>query len=665
MNSEREINMAESRRVGRPRFGASERPAWNPDTDRKSRSRLLRAMRNWGVDSLEDLHDRSIADAEWFWRNVVDDLSIEFATPFTRVKDDSSGHHFPSWFTDGRINAAALCSHRHAHGANAGKTAVVFEGDDGQRRSLTYSELDHEVRLFAANLHQLGVNRGDRVVLFLPVVPEAVVAFLGCAMLGAISVPAFTGFSSEALAMRLRASKAVALVTADATTRRGKIVPMKATADQALEDAPSVEHTIVVRHLGETVPMTPGRDLYWDELDASPASVDTAATDSNDALTIIYTSGTSGAPKGIVHSHAGFLVKAALDFAYGFDLGEDDVVAWIADMGWMLGPLLVLGVLQLGATVVLTEGVPTHPSPRRLWDIAERNGVTFQGIAPTAARAVMAASDGDYSGLDTVHTFASTGEAWDEPTWQWLFETVGNRKRPILNYSGGTETGGGILNVYPFLPADSASFNGPLLGMDVTVLEPDGLPARGEVGELAVLNTWPGMTHGFWEDDDRYVETYWSKWPDVWNHGDLASISSEGVWRIHGRSDDTIKVSGRRVGPAELEAALLKDQRIVEAAVIGVPDVQRGQRVVAFVVAPNVEADALDDLTRVAIANVGRSFAPSLHVVPTLPKTKNGKIMRRAIRARHLQLPPGDLSSLDPATPLDDIPPQEAQGDSV
>jgi acetyl-CoA synthetase len=655
--------MAESRSPEGPRFGASADPAWQPDSARRARSRLLRAMRTWEVDTLEDLHDRSITDPEWFWRAVVDDLAIEFEAPFSRVLDDSRGKQFPIWFTGGRINAATLCSHRHARGPIADKEAVVFEGDDGRRRSLTYAELDQEVRRFAANLRQLGVNRGDRVVLFLPVVPEAVVAFLGCAMLGAISVPAFTGFGSEALAMRLRASRAAVLVTADATTRRGKIVTMKATADQALGDTPDVKQVLVVRHLGHDVDMIPGRDRYWDELDLSPTALEPVATESNDPLTIIYTSGTTGAPKGIVLSHAGFLVKAASDFAYGFDLDEDDVVAWIADMGWMLGPLLVVSVLQLGATVVLTEGVPTHPTPRRLWDIAERNKVTFQGIAPTAARAVMAASDGDFSGLETVHTFASTGEAWDVPTWRWLFDSVGDGKRPILNYSGGTETGGGILTTYPFLPADPASFNGPLLGMDVGVLDPEGRPVRDEIGELAVLNSWPGMTHGFWGDEERYIETYWSKWPGVWDHGDLASLSSEGVWRIHGRSDDTIKVSGRRVGPAELEAALLKDSRVLEAAVIGVPDPQRGQRVVAFVVAPGAQ-DSVDDLTQRAIENVGRSFAPSLRVVATLPKTKNGKIMRRAIRARHLDLPAGDLSSLDPATPLDDIPTQQ-QGEKA
>jgi len=637
---------------------------WVPDEARRARSRLLAAVRAWGFADLEEMHRVSIDDSERFWRLVVDDLDIAFDAPFTQVRDDSEGKQFPRWFVGGRLNAATLCSARHAAGPLADRLAVVYEGDSGQRRTLTYHELDVEVRRFAANLVASGIGRGDRVVLFLPVVPEAVVAFLACARIGAIVVPAFTGYGAEALATRLRDSEAAALVTADGTTRRGKIVPLKRTADEALESAPNVRTVLVVRHLGDEAgaSMTAGRDVYWDELDANPAPVETASMGSNDPLTIIYTSGTTGAPKGIVHSHAGFLVKAAVDFAYGFDIHDDDVIAWISDMGWMLGPLLIMGGLQLGATVVFTEGVPDHPTPSRLWDIVERNGVTFQGIAPTAARAVMAKSDGEFGDLSSLRSFASTGEAWDEPTWRWLFEQVGGSRSPVVNYSGGTETGGGILVAYPFLPMEPAAFNGPLPGMDVAILDVEGNRVVGEVGELTMHNTWPGMTHAFWQDRERYLETYWNRFDGVWVHGDLASVDERGSWRVHGRSDDTIKVSGRRVGPAEIEASLLKDRRIVEAAVVGVPDEQRGQRVVAFVVVRDDDVD-FDDLTATAVHNAGRSFAPSIHVVPTIPKTKNGKIMRRAIRSRYLGSPAGDMSALDPATPLDDIPTLQEAGE--
>ncbi|WP_246010765.1 AMP-binding protein [Nocardia mexicana] len=628
----------------------------------RARSRLLRAAAEWGYGDLAELHRASVDDPEWFWRAAAEDLGVEFAVPFDRVLDESDGKQFPRWFPGGRLNLATLCSHRHAAGAAAGKTAVVYEGDDGRRRALTYAELDTEVRRFAANLSALGVSQGDRVVLFVPVVPESVVAFLACAMIGAISVPAFTGYGPEALAARLRDSEAVVLITADATTRRGKVVPLKETADEALESVPSVRHSVVVRHLDNGVEMRDGRDLYWDELPADPEPVPTAQVESNDPLTIVYTSGTTGRPKGIVHSHGGFAVKAAVDFGYGFDVHDDDVIAWISDMGWLVGPLLIAGGLQFGATVVFTEGVPDHPTPTRMWEIVDRNGVTLQGVAPTAMRLVMGRTEGPPPGLNTLRAFVSTGEAWDEPTWRWLFETVGGARRPIINYSGGTEVGGGLLIGYPFLPIDPASFNAPVPGVDVAVLDSDGNPVTGEVGELSVLNTFPGMTHAFWNDRERYLETYWSRWDDVWVHGDLAAVDEHGTWHIHGRSDDTIKVSGRRVGPAEIEAALLKDRRIVEAAVIGEPDSQRGQRVVGFVVLRAGDIDR-DDLTATAVHHIGRSFAPRLHVVAALPKTKNGKIMRRAIRSRYLGLAQGDLSSLDPATPIDGIPTRELSGD--
>ncbi|KAF0846618.1 AMP-binding protein [Nocardia caishijiensis] len=637
----------------------AEQPAWVPDEQIRERSRLLAAMRAWGFGddaaAVAALNERAIAEPEWFWRAATTDLGVDFSVPFDRVVDESAGKPFPRWFTGGGVNIAQLAAHRHARGSAADRLAVVYEGDEGERRTLTFAELDDQVRRFAANLTELGVRRGDRVVLFMPVVPEAAVAFLAIAMIGAVSVPTFSGYAPDALATRLQDSEAVLLVTADGTTRRGKRVELKATADAALESAPTVAKVVVVRHLGTEVPMRAGRDVYYDELDADPAPVPTAETESNDPLTIVYTSGTTGRPKGIVHSHGGFAVKTAVDFGYGFDVHEGDVVSWITDLGWLVGPMLMTGPLQLGATIVMIEGLPTHPTAHRMWEIIERNGVTVAGIAPTAARALKAAGEEVTHAMPSLRTFVSTGEAWDEPTWWWLFSEVGGGTRPIVNYSGGTEVGGGILIGYPFLPAAPAAFTGALPGVDASVFGEDGNPVVGEIGELVVRNTFPGMTHAFWQDRDRYLDTYWNQWDGVWVHGDLASIDDQGMWRIHGRSDDTIKLSGRRVGPAEIEAALLRDNRIAEVAVIGVPDELRGQRAVAFAVLRST-GQAPEDLQDTAIGNAGRSFAPSVVVVESLPKTKNGKIMRRAIRSRYLGAPTGDMSSLDPATPLEAIP---------
>jgi acetyl-CoA synthetase len=334
------------------------------------------------------------------------------------VDEGPAGHDAGLLVGDHRLDELEVADRGSALGGElADKTAVIYEGDQGQRRTLSFAELGAEVRRLAANLTRLGVGRGDRVVLFMPVIPEAAVAFLAIPAIGAVSVPAFSGYGTEALATGLQDSQAVALVTADGTTRRGTTVEMKSTADAALASAPSVRSVVVVRHLGTPdVSMRAGRDVCYDELDTDPGPVPTADTESNDPLTIVYTSGTTGRPKGIMHSHAGFAAKTAVDFGYGFDVHADDVVSWITDLGWLVGPMLMTGPLTLGATIVMIEGLPTYPSPNRIWEVVERNGVTVQGIAPTAARVLKAAGAGATPAMESLRAFVSTGEAWDEPT---------------------------------------------------------------------------------------------------------------------------------------------------------------------------------------------------------------------------------------------------------
>jgi acetyl-CoA synthetase len=648
---------------GRALFGGTATAVWRPGAEHLARSRLAAAMTRWGVTTLEELHRASVDQPEWFWPAAAADLGIPLRGTVTQVIDASRGHVFPQWFKGATLNVVESCVDRHAADpAQAAREALVYEGDGGQRRSLTFAQLKTEVDRFAAGLTRLGVAKGDRVALFMPPVPEAAVTIMACAKIGAVSVPAFSGYGAESLATRLQSGEIKVLVTADSTTRRGKPVPMKEIATAAAASSPSVQHVVVIRVSGEAVAMDPKRDHWWPEVAAPLADgavPPPLALDPNDPLMIIYTSGTTGLPKGIVHSHVGFLLKAAIDFGYAFDLQPGDKLGWIADMGWMLGPLMILGGLQCGAGLVMVEGLPDYPTSDRMWRIVERNKVTVQGIAPSAARGLRARSSGTLSDADlsSLRAFASTGEAWDDPTWHWLFETVGGKRLPILNYSGGTETGGGILSCYTIAPMAPASFAGPLPGMDVDVLDAEAQPTA-DIGELVVRNTWVGKTHSFWRDDARYLDTYWSRWPDTWVHGDLASIDANGYWHIYGRSDDTLKIGGRRVGPSEIESALVAQSGIAEAAVIGVPDEMKGQSVVAFVVARPDAAQPQSDALIAAVSKLlGKAMAPALVVVVEgLPKTKNGKIMRRAIRARYLGEELGDLSAHDALTPLEFIP---------
>ncbi len=639
---------------GRASFGSADAAVWHPSEAELSRSRLARAMDTWGFNDLADLHRYSVDHPADFWGKALADLGVDFSHPWSVFRDESEGFEFPRWFTGGKTNVVDNCVTRHA---GSDRPAVIYEGDNGTRREMSYAELNAEVERIAAGLVSIGIAKGDRVAFFLPVIPEAAVAVLACAKIGAIGVPAFSGYGPEPLAARLNAAGAKALVTVDGTSRRGKRVAMKDVADTAAELSSDLRHVITIRHDGGDI-TEHARDLEWATLGQGLPPVPTEAMDPNDPVMIIFTSGTTGAPKGIVHSHAGYLVKAGLDFGYGFDIQEGDRVGWIADMGWMLGPLMIMGILQFGATIVWVEGLPNHPDETRLWQIVERNAVTVLGMAPTAARGIRAAMDGQAPAQDisTLRAFVSTGEAWDEPTWHWLFQTVGQGRLPILNYTGGTETGGGILTNYTITPMTPASFAGPILGQDVDVLGDDGAPTDG-IGELVVRNTWPGMTHAFWGDRDRYLGTYWDRWPQTWVHGDLAQIDSDGYWHIRGRSDDTIKVSGRRIGPAEIESALVADPQISEAAVIGVPDPDRGARIVAFVTLKSPGQFDAETAQASVTRLVGKAMVPSAIVtVSGLPKTKNGKIMRRAIRARYLGDAPGDMSALDAATPLDLIP---------
>jgi len=444
--------------------------------------------------------------------------------------------------------------------------------------------------------------------------------------------------------------------------RRGKSIAMKPIVDQALEDIPSVQKVIVYKRTGMDVPMSSRRDVWWhDFIAGQPAKAQTEHTDAEDLLMIIYTSGTTGRPKGAVHTHCGFPIKSAQDMAHGFDIQEFDTMFWMTDMGWMMGPWEVFGVLILGASMLIYEGAPNYPDVDRVWALVERHSVTCLGLAPTFVRAIMPYGDEPVlrHDLSSLRILGSTGEAWNPDPWCWLFETVGQGKVPIINYSGGTEISGGIVMGNVLRPLKPCAFSGVPPGMAADVVNESGQSVKGEVGELVVRQPWIGMTRGFWKDQQRYLETYWSRFPDLWVHGDFAVIDEDGMYYILGRSDDTIKVAGKRIGPAEVENVLVSHPVVTEAAAIGVPDEIKGQVVVAFVVLQdNSEpTEALRAELRLRVTKeLGKPLAPrDIRFVRDIPKTRNAKVMRRLIRSAYLSEELGDLGALVNPDSLEEI----------
>ncbi|HEX2296633.1 MAG TPA: AMP-binding protein [Actinomycetota bacterium] len=635
---------------------------WTPTPDYVERAAVTRLMRRHGIETYRDLVRRSSEDLEWFWEAVVEDVGIDFFRPYETLLDATEGPQWPRWFIGGRINLAYNCVDRHAASERAGERALVWEGEDGAVRTLTYADLGDAVKRAANGLAELGIGQGDAVGVYMPMVPEAVVAMYACAELGAIYLPIFSGFGAPAIATRLQDAGAKALVTADAFYRRGSKVPMKATADEAVAASPTVENVVVFRRFpGDELTLTE-RDVEWEEL-CGRQSADRAAAelDPETPFMIAYTSGTTGKPKGSVHVHGGFLVKIASEAAYQFDVSPGEVLYWVTDMGWIMGPFEMVGGHANGACVFMYEGAPNHPDAGRLWQMCERHGVTVLGISPTLVRALMPSGEEPVkrADLSRLRLLGSTGEPWNPEPYRWFSDVVGGGRCPIINISGGTEIGACFLGQAPVIPTKACSLGAPWLGMAIDVFGPDGKPVRGEVGELVCTKPWPAQTRGFWKNPQRYLDAYWSRWQDVWVHGDWASVDEDGYWFLHGRSDDTLNIAGKRIGPAEFESAAVDHPAVVECAAVGVPDAVKGEAVWCFCIL-RPEVDPTEELAaevKATIANeLGKAFAPAaVRFVEELPKTRSAKILRRAIRAQVLGEDPGDLSSLENPSALEAV----------
>lgn len=620
---------------------------WQPTTDYVERAQVTALARRLGVADSDRLYDLSLADPDAYWRAVVEFCGIRWSRDYAQYCDLSRGAPFPSWFAGGELNwVDTILDNAEA----ADRTAITAEREDGTVRAVTYRELADEVRSLAAGLLAIGLKRGDRIGLLMENGIEASAAVLAIAHIGAIVVPLFSGFGTDAVVARLAPCGARALIATSGFQRRGRSVSTRETIAAVRRELPALEHVIIKRSPGDDAALDASGGTHdWHAIlapsDSAPPS---ARMSPSDPFMVIFTSGTTGKPKGAVHVHGGFPIKIAHDAAVHFDVGPGDVFFWPADMGWIAGSLILCSALMRGATLICYDGAPDYPDWSRMARLVERYRVTHFGAAPTLIRglasheALSTAAD-----LTSLRLLITAGESIAPEHFVWFERHFGRGECPLINYTGGTEVSGGLLASVVTKPIVPAGFNTRSPGVAVEVLDPAGRPLTGAVGELAILAPFVGMTASFWEDDERYLETYWSTVPGVWIHGDLAMRTEAGHYFLLGRSDDTIKVAGKRVGPAEVEEILVEIDGVVEAAVIGAPDPVKGQAIVVFLICEGAPRDIREIAAARIQQRLGRPFAPrEIFVVSQLPKTRSSKIMRRVIRSIYSGAPTGDLSSL-------------------
>ena len=612
---------------------------WEPSPDQVESTNVHRFMRRLGLADREAFLRYSVEKQAEFWDGLAKETGIEWFEPYTRVLDVGFGPEWSRWFIDGQLNIVHNCLDRWS---NSEHIAIMAEDETGRSRQVTFSDLNRDVCRLANYLHSIGVEAGDRIAIVMPMIPEVVTVLYASLKIGAILVPIFAGFGEGAIATRFADSGAKVVFAGDRLRRRGHWLPLAEKVDRAVSKAGTAARVIPC-----------GYEQGWGDLlsgqsDQSP----TAVLDSDATAFILYTSGTTGKPKGVVHTHPGALIQPVKEIYLGFDHKPDDRFWWLSDIGWMMGPWTIIGNHNFGGTIFIHDGAPDYPDSNCLWQMIEKYRITTFGLSPTAVRLLMRHSDPLKYDLHSLRLLGSTGEPWDETSYLWFFENVGRGRRPIINICGGTEIIGSFLFPLPIQPLKPCSLGAPAPGMATEVVDEDGRPVRGRKGYLVCTKPAPSMTRGIWHDPQRYIDNYWSRWPGWWDHGDWASVDEDGCWYVHGRADESMNIAGRKVGPAEVEDALMEHPAVSEAAVIGVPDALKGESLVAFVVLKT--AATADELVGQLIQSLGPTFRPSaIQPVPELPKTQSGKIVRRLIRQQYLGEPLGDTSTVANPAALD------------
>jgi acetyl-CoA synthetase len=651
---------SQDHRPDNPQPGAPESRhfAWEPPPEIVAHSNLLRFMRQLGVADWSELQRRGLADPAGLTQEVFDFCDLRFFTPYRQLLDLSKGPEWAEWCVGGTTSIVLNCLDRHRGTPTWDRVFLVWEGEDpAERRSLSYRDFDAEVCRLAGALRGLGIGPGDVVGLFMPNLPETFVAFFAVLKLGAIVMPLFSGFGPQPLVARLNDGPAKAVICADGTWRRGQAVPMKAVLDEALAEVPSVQQVVVCRRLGDrcATPMQAGRDHDWARLvEAQPETLDTVPMPAGAPAILLYTSGTTGKPKGCVWTQVSFLGSMVTRDAHLCgDFKASDRYFFMSDIGWMVGSMCACIPSYWGGSLLVAEGVPDHPDAGRLWRLVAKHRVTYLGVSPTLVRSMMrhGADEVRKHDLSSLRILSSGGEAWTEAPWRWFFDQVGGSRLPIINICGGTEVGGCNVTGTVIHPMQPGSFAGPPPGVAVDIVDELGHPvAQGLKGELVLRRPNIGLTQGLWRDPERYLDSYWRTLPGLWVHGDHARQDAEGLYYIEGRSDDTLKIAGKRVGPGEIEGLLIGTGLVSDAAAIGVPDEVKGAAIVCVCVPmPGVADDAAtrQRLLHAVEQGMGASFRPrQVLLVADLPRTRNMKVMRRVVRALWQGSEPGDLSSL-------------------